>query len=285
MRFRLVAFVGIAALGSLMLLAACGGGSNSSSTATGGTTQETSTSTSVSSPGTTSPVASPGTAVATPSVSPSGSPTGGAPISLGTAFSNLESQQSYVLTMDVSGLSGLAAMLPNAGNSQKITLTRSGNDRHLVVEGSNGNKVGELWRVDDQTYVDIGTGPMEVGQAGGIANNLVPLLDAPSAFIKGMSADENKYEVTGTDTVDGVDTTVQKASYQVEKPSGTGMMTPGPAMVDSTMWVATDGGYLVKLEMNISQSGGTPTSGESGAKVTANVTQVGSAPEIKAPTQ
>lgn len=288
MRLTVLRAAGIAALAAMLVAAACGGSSSSGTSTTSTTSGGTSTATTsgVSSPVASpvaSPQASPSAMTGSPAASPMASPSAlSSPVTLATAFSNLEAKNSYVLNMTLSGFPGVGSLISNASSSQQVTLTRSGNDRHMVVNNASGSKVAELWQVGGKTWVDIGAGPIQVPGTNSAAGQVQPILGAPALFMQKVSGDQGAYQVTGQDTVNGISTTVEKASYTVNNPAIAGLLPAGTSTVTSTIWVANDGQYLVKADMTINQGSGTPTTGQ-GAHLTLIATQIGSAPSIQAP--
>lgn len=188
------------------------------------------------------------------------------------------------MNMTTMGFPQLTALIPGAGQSQMMTLDRSNNDRHLKVTNTNGGKLAELWQVNGQTYADIGTGPINVGNSGPGAQ-VAALLGAPKLFLEKMSGNPSNYQITGTDTVNGISTTVEKATYTVNNPDIAGLLPAGNHQVESTIWVANDGQYLVKAEMKVTpaNASGTPQAGQTPSTVTLNVTQIGTAPAVTAP--
>ncbi|HLI51726.1 MAG TPA: hypothetical protein VKU87_08015, partial [Thermomicrobiaceae bacterium] len=161
----------------------------------------------------------------------------------------------------------------------------SNNNRHLTVNNTGGNKLAELWQVNGKTYVDIGTGPIQLNATNGPGAQVGVLLNAPKLFLQSMSGNSNAYTISGTDTVNGISTTVEKANYTVNNPNINGFLPAGTHQVQSTIWVANQGQYLVKLQMTLTpaNASGTPQAGQTPSTITMNATQIGTAPAVTAP--
>ncbi len=260
-----------------LTLAACGGGKGSpitTPTVGGGATSPTAISSPVA---TVSPVESP-----SPIASPTGSPTAAA-TDLATAFANLEQQGSYSMRVALQGFPDAAALLPGANGGLTLEIDRSGDDRHVRILDTSGKRLAELWRVGGRTWVDPGTGPIEATENTPIVGQLLPFLDAQQFIVSMLGSQTANYTVTGTETVNGVDAVVERATYQVTPPSGAPLMANQTATVDSTLWVARDAGYLVRAQMTITPTAGTPTTTTGPAQVGIDVTNVGQPITIQPP--
>lgn len=220
----------------------------------------------------------------TPSASPSASPSAlTEPVTLAEALDNLEAQDSYVMHLDAAGFAGAEALLPGSGDTFQITLRRSGDDRNVRVLDADGNRIIQLWRVDGQEVADFGTGPIAAAPDTPIIGRLLPLLDLDTRFLRTLSGDEADYTITGTETVDGIPATVEEATYEVSGASRALLTASDTAAVDSTMWVATEGRYLLRLDLTFTPTAGTPTAGGRQATAHVEVTDIGTAPPITAP--
>ena len=238
------------------------------------------------------PVVFPATPRSTPSASPSVSPTAspGAspaaltkPVALAEALDNLEAQDSYVMQLDAAGFTGAETLLPGAGETFRITLRRSGDDRHVRVFDADGNRLVELWRVDGQAVTDVGAGPIAATSDTPIVGRFLPLLDLDTRFLRTLSGDDADYTITGTETVDGTPATVEEATYDVSGASRALLTTSDTATVASTMWVATEGPYLLRLDLTLTPTGATPATDTQPATAHVEVTDIGTAPPITAP--
>lgn len=290
-------------LAGALILSACGGGSSSPTTsaaisspaavATSAPTTSaaaTATSSSAATPSavstaTVAPTSSAGTASPTTSTSASASPATGpqvsGPVDLATAYSNLESQGSYQMTAQIQNLPGVLSVVPGITPSNSLMVEVSNNDRHVAVENNSGTKIAELWKVGDQVWASAaGSPPVQADANTAVVGALVPLALADQQLITTFEAQGATYTVTGSEDIDGVATQVETASYQIN-PSNNIFLGNGPYTVNSTLWVAKSGGYLVQALMQLSQGAGTPTTSSPSVKI--NVTQVGQTVTITPP--
>lgn len=279
------------ALGLTMLLVACRPGGTPATPTPESTTPPVATTAPTASPTASpvatpeaSPIASPTATRGTPAASPSASPAALAqPVTLAEALDNLEQQGSYVMHLDVAGFAGAETLLPGSGDTFEVTLQRSGQDRHVRVLDGRGNRVIELWRVDGQELADFGPGPLAVTSDTPIIGRLLPLLDLDSRFLRALSGDDADYTITGTDTVNGTEATVEEATYEVSGASRAMLVASDTATVDSTMWVATEDQYLLRLDLVFTPTGATPTTETQQATAHVEVTDIGTAPPVTAP--
>lgn len=231
-----------------------------------------------------SPTTSPATPRGTPSASPSASPAAlTEPVTLAEALDNLEAQDSYVMHLDAAGFAGAEALFPGAGDTFQITLRRSGDDRHVRVLDAAGNRIIQLWRVDGQAVADFGAGPIAVTPDTPIVGRLLPLLDLDTRFLRTLSGEDADYRITGTETVDSTLATVEEATYEVRGASRALLTASDTATVDSTMWVATEGEYLLRLDLTFTPTNATPATDTQPATARVEITDIGTAPPITAP--
>ena len=291
---RLVA-VGVL-LGLALVVAACSGLTTpSSSSATG--TSSTSPSSAAA-----SPAASPAASLASPSVtgspvaSPAASPTASG-VSLAQAFANLSQQSSFVMKMTMTGASGIASVLPDASGTLVITTTRNNGNAHIVVANQSGGTLAQVWRVNGQQWVDTGSGPQQANANAAELLALTPIVNSPALMMQTFSGANNQYTVTGQQTVNGMQTTVEKTQFSVNDATASVLFPAAAAGVQSTIYVATQGNYLVRGTLDLTATGGSasssaaspttaasPVAAGANSTVTIDVTQVGSAPAITAPT-
>ncbi len=271
-------------LSGALLLSACGGEDAEEITA----------------PDQASPGASPalnGSPGASPDVaaSPDASPEAVAPIDVSTAFENLLAQPSFVMEIDLEGLPVIAQSVPLVDDSVSMRLEKSGDDRHLMVMDQSGTTLLELWVVNDEMYFDIGQGaaPLPDTSALGVPEEAVTqLLDAPEELIAALASDNADWTVTGEREVNGFDTIVEEASYEVSGIGETIYFNDGDAMVDAMLWVEQDEHFLVQMNADIVQSNaegddatpdaGTPTTATA-SQITIDVLSVGDVDQIEVP--
>ena len=245
----------------MIVLAACGG-SKKAATATTAGSNGTATST-VSTPN-------------TPSVD------------LATAYQNLVNQQSFVMTAKLSNLKGSLAKLPGITDPTTIKIERAGNDRHVQVMISTGRTLFELWRVNNQLYVNIGLGATKTSENDSIVKQFLPLLDADTQIVNALASGKETYSVTGSAKVNGVQSNIEHAQYDLAQVTGSIFSTNANTTVDATISVAQSGDYLVKADLTLSESAvGSPAAGtstaNSGAHVVIDITKIGSLKTIAAP--
>ncbi len=287
----------------VFVLAACSTSAGTATTSTGSSTgnnQATSTSTSN---GTTNANGTPivgdtGSGFGTPMASPS--TTSGQTVNLTTAFSNLKSQNSYVMTAKLSNLQGSIASIPGVTEQSTIKIERSGNDQHLTITSNDGNIVFQVWQVGDQVWADIGSGPVKVSQSNSMVAQFLAMVSADQQIVNSLESQDASYQASGTDTVNGTQANVETAQYQMTQANNQSMFfsSNGDANVNAKIWVAQDGAYLLKGDFTISANGnasspagsammGTPMSStpsaSGSAEVTLNVTQVGQVQSIQPP--
>ncbi len=290
MNKRRLGLVG-AILSLVFVLAACSTTAGTATTSTGsstGSNEATSTSSSV---GTT-------TAFGTPVASPS-SNTGEA-VSLATAFSNLKNQNSYVMTAKLSNLQGTFASIPGVTEQSTVKVERSGSDQHLTITSNDGNTVFQVWQVGDQVWADIGSGPVKVSKDNSMVAQFLAMVSADQQIVNSLESKDANYQVTGTDSVNGTQTNVETAQYEMSQDNNQSMFfsSDGGANVDAKIWVAQNGGYLLQGNFTISANGsasspagsaimGTPMSSTPSANGSADVmitvSQVGQVQSIQAP--
>lgn len=264
----------LAAILSVVLLAACGGGAAGPTPGEPAPAAPTPTSAIPAA----SPEATPSPA-ATPTSGPAGTPTGlEQPVTLAQALDNLEAQGSYVLDMSVSGFPGAAGTMSTESAWSRLTLTRSGEDRHVELKNHSGATVMEMWHVHGQDYVDFGSGHHPGRGATPPAGRMLGLMSMPEQLLRRFSADPASYTITGTETIDGVETTVEHATYQLSASNEPPMMMHHGGNAESTLWVANEGHYLMRLELTVTPAHDRP------ATVRVDVSQVGTAPQVTEPT-
>jgi hypothetical protein len=239
-----------------------------------------------------SPVST-GSPMASPS-SQSGESTG-----LAAAFSNLQDQQSYIMTAKLSNLQGSFAKIPGIGEQSTVKIERSGKDQHLTIMSNDGHTTFEVWQIGDQVWANIGSGPVKVSKDNTVVAQFVSMLSADQQIIESFESTDATYTSAGTDTVNGIQTNVETATYTMAR-SKNNMFFSGDenGTVTSKIWVAQDGNYLVQGEFTINGSGsasspagsammGTPMSASpsagGSAEVTVNVTQIGQVQSIQPP--
>ncbi len=287
----------------VFVLAACSTAAGTATTSTGsstGSNEATSTSTSVGSSNAfgTPTVGGSGSGFGTPMASPSSS--SGETVNLATAFSNLKSQNSYVMTAKLSNLQGTFASIPGVTEQSTIKIERSGNDQHLTITSNDGNTVFQVWQVNDQVWADIGSGPVKVSKDNSMVAQFLSMVSADQQIVNSLASKDANYQVTGTDSVNGTQTNVETAQYAMTQANNQSMFfsSNGDANVDAKIWVAQDGGYLLQGNFTISANGsasspagsammGTPMSStpsaNGSAEVMINVSQVGQVQSIQPP--
>jgi len=210
------------------------------------------------------------------------------PVDLATAYQNLINQQSFVMTAKLSNLEGSLAKLPGITDPTTIKIERAGNDRHVQVITSTNRTLFELWRVNNQLYVNIGLGATKTSENDSIVKQFLPLLDADTQIVKGLASVNATYAVTGTAKVNGVQTNVEHAQYNLAQVAGSIFSTGANTNVDATISVAQSGSYLVKADLTLHEgAAGTPVAGtattNSGAHVVIDITKIGTLKAIAAP--
>lgn len=278
-------------LSGVLLLAACGGDDAEELTA-----PDEAASPAGSPALTGSPDASPGI-----TGSPDASPEAAAPVDVATAFENLLAQPSFVMEIDLEGLPVIAQAVPLVDDTVSMRLEKAGDDRYLTVMDPSGATLLELWVVDDEIYFDIGQGaaPLPDTAALGVPEEaIVQLLDAPEELIAALASDNADWEVTGEAEVNGFNTIVEEASYEVSGIGDTIYFNAGNATIDAMLWVEQDERFLVQMNADIIQGGaasedgtpeaGTPTDGtpttETASQITIDVLSVGDVEQIEVPT-
>ena len=240
-------------LSLMLILAACGGSSNNTnSTATSDRTTATTTS-------------------------------NAQPVGLADAYQKLLDQQSFVMTAELSNLQGPLASLPGVTDPTTIKIERTGADRKVQVITSSGRALFKLWRVGGQIYVDFGLGPSKSSADASPVKQLAPLLDADQQIINGLAAQKATFTVTGEQKVNGVQSNVETARYDLSQATDSIFATGANTSVDAKVWVAQNGGYLTKADLTLSESGSGTAGANAGAHVVIDVTDIGKAPAVKAP--
>lgn len=195
------------------------------------------------------------------------------PVDLSTAFNNLVSQNSYQFVAQVQNLPGVLSTVPGITSSNTITIDASGNDRHVKVVNSSNATILELWRVNNQTWASAAGSPaVQANSSTPIVGQLLPLLDADKLIVGSLAGQGVNYAVAGTEEVNGVAAQRETATYQVSPPANP-IIPAGSYTVNSQLWVAQTGGYLVQGILTLGQ--GTATPGTSSPSVKMTTTQVG----------
>ena len=205
------------------------------------------------------------------------------PVSFADAYQKLVDQQSFVMTAELSNLKGSLASLPGITDPTTIKIERSGADRKVQVITSSGRALFKLWRVNGQIYVDFGLGPSKSSADASPVKQLAPLLDADQQIINGLATQTATFTVTGAQKVNGVQSNVEKAHYNLSQATDSIFATGANTSVGATIWVAQSGGYLTKADLTLSETGSGTASAKAGAHVVIDVTDVGKTPAIKAP--
>lgn len=239
---------------SLMLVLAACGGSNHDATSTAGSDSTSSTSIS-----------------------------GAQPVGLADAYQKLVDQKSFVMTAELSNLKGSLASLPGITDPTTIKIERTGADRKVQVLTSSGRALFKLWRVDGQLYIDFGLGPTKSSADASPVKQLAPLLDADQQIINGLAAQNATFTVTGASKVNGVQSNIETARYDLSQSADSIFSTGANTTVDAKIWVAQEGSYLTKADLTLSESGSSTAAANGGAHVVIDVTDIGKTPAIKAP--
>jgi hypothetical protein len=210
------------------------------------------------------------------------------PVDLPTAYQNLVNQQSFVMTAKLSNLKGSLAKLPGITDPTTIKIERAGNDRHVQVITSTNRTLFELWRVNGQLYVNIGLGATKTSETDPIIKQFLPLLDADTQIVNALGSRDATYTVTGTEKVDGVQSNVEQAQYNLNQAGGSVFSTGANTKVGAKIWVAQSGAYLVRADLVLSEgASGSPVTGtataSNGANVVIDITQIGQLKAIEAP--
>jgi len=288
-------------IGLVFVLAACSSTAGTVTTSTGSSGVSglaTSTATSTGSPNAFATPTESGAGFGSPIASPSSTTSG--PVDLATAFSNLKSQNSYVMTATLSNLQGTFASIPGITEQSTVKIERSGTDQHLTITSNDGNTVFEVWQVGDQVWADIGSGPVKVSKDNAMVAQFLAMVNADQQIVNSLESNDANYQVTGSDTVNGMQANVETAQYAMTQSSSNSMFfsDSGNGNVDSKIWVAQNGGYLLKGDFTISGNGsassaagsammGTPMSStpsaNGSAEVTVNVSKIGEVQSIQPP--
>src|SRR6185312_8133454 len=209
-------------------------------------------------------------------------------VDLATAYQNLVDQQSFVMTAKLSNLQGSLAKLPGITDPTTIKIERAGNDRHVQVIISTNRTLFELWRVDGQLYLSIGLGANKTSDDDPIVKQFLPLLDADTQIVNALSKRDATYTVTGSEKVNGIQCTIEQAQYSLAETGGSIFSTGPNTQVDTKIWVAQSGNYLVKADLTL-HDGGDGTAAAStatsngGAHVVIDITKIGTLKTIEAP--
>ncbi|HEU5423119.1 MAG TPA: hypothetical protein VFU72_06235 [Nitrolancea sp.] len=176
---------------------------------------------------------------------------------------------------------GVLSVVPGITPSDTLTIEVSNGNRHVSVQNNSGSKIAELWKVGDQVWASAaGSPPVQASANTPVVGVLVPLALADQQLITTFTAQGATYTVSGSEDINGVATQVETATYQIN-PSDNIFLGSGPYTVNSTLWVAKSGGYLVQAQMLLSQGAGTPSASSPSVKI--NVTQVGKSITITPP--
>jgi hypothetical protein len=205
------------------------------------------------------------------------------PVALADAYQHLIDQKSFVLTAELSNLSGSLASLPGITDPSTVKIERSGADRKVQLLTSSGRALFKLWRVNGQIYIDFGFGPSKSSIDESPAKQLAPFLDADQQIVKGLSAQNATFTVTGAQKVNGVQSNVETASYDLSQSTDSIFASGANTKVDAKIWVAQKGAYLTKADLTLSGSGNGTAEAGSGPHVVIDVTDIGKASTIKAP--
>ncbi len=291
MNKRLFGLVGML-LSLVFVLAACGT-STLSTTSTNG--QGTPIAGSSNALGT--PVARGTNTMATPGASPMATQT----TNLAAAFSNLQSQNSYVMTAKLSNVQGTFANFTGKLQNATLKVERSGNDRHMTITDNNGNTLFQLWQVNGSVWADLGSGPTKIASNNSMVSQFVSMLGYEQQIINSLESKDANYAVIGTQSVNNMQTVVENARYQLNAKTNSNMFfNNANGTVESKIWVSQSGNYLVRADFVVSaaasntatptsgtpvsstMTGGTPTAVGS-AQVMINVTNIGQVQSIQPP--
>jgi hypothetical protein len=204
-------------------------------------------------------------------------------VGFANAYQHLIDQKSFVMTAELSNLEGSLASLPGITDPTTIKIERNGADRKVQVLTSSGRALFKLWRVDGQIYVDFGLGPTKSSEDASPVKQLAPLLDADQQIINGLAAQDAPFTVIGTAKVNDVQSNVETARYDLSQATNSIFATGANTSVAAKIWVAQNGSYLTKADLNLSESGSGTAGADGGAHVVIDVTDIGTAPAIKAP--
>ncbi|HVX30583.1 MAG TPA: hypothetical protein VHA53_08910 [Nitrolancea sp.] len=205
------------------------------------------------------------------------------PVGFADAYQKLVDQKSFVMTAELSNLGGSLANLPGITDPTTIKIERNGADRKVQVITSSDRALLKLWRVDGQVYVDFGLGPTKSSGNDSPVAQLTPLLDADQQIIDGLAAQNATFTVTGSQKVNGIQSTVETARYDLSQATDSIFDAGAGTTVDAKIWVAQDGGFLTKADLTLNESGSGTANAGNGANVVINVTDIGKGNAIKAP--
>lgn len=232
--------------------------------------------------------------------------TSGQAVTLATAFKNLQNQNSYVMTATLDNIRGPFTQMTGDTSHMTLRIERSGNDRHLSVENSKGDTVFQLWQVNGSIWADLGSGPTRIGSNNAMVTQFTRMLISDQQMIDAVRPSSANWQVAGNDTVNGTPAIVETAKYTVNGSNSMMFHANSNGTVDSRMWVAQDGNYLLKAQFTFEGSGaasasgsavsslvGTPIPGVESAtasatangtgQITIDVTQVGQVQSIQPP--
>jgi hypothetical protein len=226
------------ALGVAVLLGACGGSSATRAPAAvataGGTTASAGASTVI-------PVAAPSAAL---SVAPL--PSVGDVSNAATALSNVSSYKVSITTTGGTnpGTESMVVVRKPAF-AESLTATSAGKTTRIVAVGS------EVW-------IDEGTGTFTKEPIPASALTAMTSAFDPGTFLQRAraSAPLSALQTIGVETKNGVQAVHLRGDHSTAVPAGEPSIPPG-AIID--LWVASDGSYLVALEMNGLASATGPT--------------------------
>lgn len=220
------------------------------------------------------------TPVATPDATPEATPV--AEVSLQAAYANLLEQESFVMTINLTGVQAQLQLLTAMQDSLTIVVRQEGDNRHVqIMDGTGAATLAEAWYVDGTYYVDAGAGPVETSGTDPMIQQLEPIIFADRELIAVLGGPGATYDVTGREEVNGVDTTVAESSYEVQNLGRAAFFMADRATVDSTIWVAEDGHYLTRAELRLQPENG---AADREMSVRIDVTEVGEAEPVEAPT-
>ena len=222
-------------MGVTALVAACGGSAATKAPAAA----------------TTSGGTPPSAAVSQPSAAPSVAPASVAPVAasaaplpsvgdLSNSASALSSVNSYTVSITTTGGSNPGSetivVVRKPALAESITATTAGKTTRIVVVGS-------------AVWIDEGTGTFTKTAMPAAALSAMTSAFDPGTFVHraNSSVALSALQTVGVETKNGVPALHLRADHSTAVPAGQPTIAPG-ATID--LWVATDGNYLVALEMN-----------------------------------
>lgn len=196
------------------------------------------------------------------------------PAAVTSAFANLQRLDSYHLEINATGLDKLLPL--GIGNQLTVSTDYYKGDQHTIVTDSAGT-TQEAYKVGGKNYL------VTNGQASEVST--LPLIfTLPDLLYLNLTAPGvTTFTAAGTDQVNGRATTKYVGTGDVAALAANPLLatmlkgTSGP--IDATIWVDTQGGYLVAGDITLTMTAPQPAT----AKLRLDVTKVGQVGPITLP--